>query len=164
MRDVPLERVLLVYGLFLLILAQRQWNSFRRRQPELKYTFRITDIWASMLGFLPSIIAFADSIQSYEHAGSFRAIDWIWPLFGVPAQIFGAYLGFMYAAERTTTTTRLQIPVMIIVYTLMGILLGVVVAFISLLLSLVQDFCYLVITVQCAVLLVVFSTPQNTKT
>lgn len=163
MRDLPLDRILLVYGLFLLILAQRQWNTFRSRFPNIQYTFRITDIWASMLGFIPSIVAFADSIQSYEQTMTFQTIDWIWPLLGVPAQIFGAYLGFMYAAEQKQSETRLRSTVMIIAYTLSGILLGIVVAFISLLLSLVQVFCYLAITAQCAVLLVMFSTPQNTK-
>jgi len=164
MRELALERTLTVFVLLLLILAQRQWKSFRRRHPDLKFTFRITDIWASMLGFLPSIVAFAHAIESTEKSGAFRGEDWVLLLVALPSQIFGAFLGFMHAAELSAAgIARPKIAITIIFYTLAGILVGIGVGFLSLLGSANETMSYCTITAECAVLLVVFSTRQNEK-
>lgn len=164
MRGFPYERAIAVFVLFLLLLGQRQWVYFRRRLPNLKFTFRITDIWGSMLGFFPSVLALAHAIERTERDEMFLPENWLLVFWCLPSQLFGAFLGVLHAAESAEKNApRFTIAMLIALYTILGIPIGAAAAILTLIVSDVKEICYLVLTALSAALLVVFSTPLAKK-
>jgi len=98
-KSLALPALLVIDYVFLCHYAWRAWHTFSMRFPDRKFYFRITDIWASMIGLTPSFVLAA---HAFNHSA--REIEVLALLLLLPAQIVWMFKGRLLAQETERLT------------------------------------------------------------
>jgi len=88
---VKISTFLTAYFVLLLAFSLYWWKKFRIHRASMSFNFRITDIWAAILGLMPSVLLASYAIQEFERDKSLNFALFV--LLLVPAQIVGLLMG-----------------------------------------------------------------------
>lgn len=116
--------VIIAYYVLLLAFGLYWWKKFRLQRASTPFNFHITDIWAAMLGLVPSMLIAANAMKDWEKGvvGAFAGLL----ILIVPAQILGLIVGRTHIEmpPHSGAQNAFQSGVSILTGALFGILIG----------------------------------------